>query len=377
MNVEKNCYSLIGCLIAGSVIQKNMELSLVYFVFISLAFWSCCLFANYTNIKKQIIINSKLEIYKQDVHNKEIEKILSTIETAFEKQNSFIENELEKVGKWYSDNISKEQIEKRDDLHRIFLEIGNLREENINNIEIGNNTRVENYNKIIEILIDSFDKLQTKIIQNENNIVKSLHEVNMNLNALKERIVSEISMNGNIMRSVVDIICDKLSVNKENYMNELKENINRDFTSLENALRESLKLVSETIGNTISELSENHMGIMSNVQNSLDDMSGNVSSIRSINIDTYSKIEDTNTKLEELGENLTTKVSELSELMSDNIDKQLGIISEQENVLLQYDKIISSINNDVVVKMINDSNNLLKCMKDCYNLLESIRRVRK
>ena len=34
------------------------------------------------------------------------------------------------------------------------------------------------------------------------------------------------------------------------------------------------------------------------------------------------------------------------------------------------------MNDEVIVKLINDSNTLLKCMKDCYNLLDSQRRAK-
>ena len=62
--------------------------------------------------------------------------------------------------------------------------------------------------------------------------------------------------------------------------------------------------------------------------------------------------------------------------MSESMNSQKEIVTEEQSILESYNDLLGRINDEVIVKLINDSNTLLKCMKDCYNLLDSQRRAK-
>ena len=196
---------------------------------------------------------------------------------------------------------------------------------------------------------------------------------------LNNRAVDIIKSIKEVSAKNKDCVCNEIS--KLNDLVKGNQNLTIDQIKL---LESELEAVNETIekeqGNVITKISEmlkDFPGIFSNMQAALDNANGMIGDIQNTDNGMYGLLEDANNSLQSVGPAIEEGTQKIAEAVSLSLDKQNSIVAEEQSILESYNELLSRINDEVIAKMINDSNTLLKCLKDCYNLLDSQRRAKK
>lgn len=488
MNLEKNCYTLIGCLITGSLLQSNMNLPWIYFIGITLVLWGGCISIQFIVQRKQKSIDIEIETNRRDVEEKQIERVILSISNLFEEHNNAMSEELnvlrtgmlDKLGD-INDNMNivqectvNEMKNIQKELHNYSVENGKaisntcdciqeLQEKLIRQSEIIESLKecnaksndkicatitekihncmaaIENVEITLKSCQESYDVSFASLMEDcQKSVIASIEkscsdmisvgtDIQGAINSMSEKFIDSqltnmrefnnstqemrkdiISIKSALENAANDIHIEQIEIVKEleqieTVTKEFKEysdkKMNKSLSEIVSCIEQNVETLSngliseitklkgylekysgiqsierENINKTVTALSDNFMGCISNVQDAIDEIGVGVREIKNCSENSLEKLDDVKGVIFDKGEDVSNKITELSNEMQESTDKQLEIISGESNILSQYDKLLSYINDDVVVKMINDSDNLLKCMKDCYSLLESIRR---
>ena len=138
-----------------------------------------------------------------------------------------------------------------------------------------------------------------------------------------------------------------------------------------------LNAINEDTKGYLSEKYKDLCGILSNLQSALDVTDSKISNIQNTRSSIYDLLEDTKNKLHDIESAIGEGTEKIEEAMFESMERQKEIVTEEQSILGSYNNLLGRINDEVIVKLINDSNTLLKCMRDCYNLLDSQRRAKK
>lgn len=491
MNLEKIGYSLLGSLIAGSVIQKNMGLEQQYFFVISIGLWAICVGIQRWNCKREQRIRDKFEVSNSENRDAIVNKILDIISETSERQIACIKEEIGKLTENQM-SINKNLIESLDKVYGLLMNTND-------SIEAFCKTDVCKFDELIsscktistdlqasvceldkkligisQINKKIMDTVPVAIAAHENNIILSIEkETNDRQKLLEDRFAnvatllnSIIELNNSIVENIKaiekvsvenkDCVCDEIVTLKELVegnehdaivkLGEATDKVSKDIcsqlavqsNSVQELLTEKLAYVSkqneymvstmksgtedaidqiimlkdevevskvavnETIENeqkavisklselmnlfntinedtkgNLSEIYKDLCGILSNLQSVLDATDSKISSIQNTDSSMYDLLEDAKNKLHDVESAIGDGTEKIEEAMSESMERQKEIVTEEQSILGSYNDLLSRINDEVIVKLINDSNTLLKCMKDCYNLLDSQRRAKK
>ena len=236
------------------------------------------------------------------------------------------------------------------------------------------------------------DKFENLKLETRDAIVKSLIET---ISTASEKeiacIKEEISKLAEYHKSMPSGLQETLNKLDEKLLeiSQINKNINEtvsnSIASSEKAIIQSFEKVSDTtsqsILNSLSELTKLLNGdfreMLSNLQGTLDNTKSSISEIKSIDNNMYGLLEDNGNNLKEIKDSIEEGYGEIKEAVSQSVEEQREIVNTEQSILNSYDELLGRINDEVIAKMISDSDTLLKCMKDCYNLLDSQRRAKR
>lgn len=437
MNYEKIGYAFIGSLLAGSIIQKNMGLEQQYFFAISVGLWVICIGVQWWNCKIEQKIIAKSENLNLESRDAFVKKLLETISEANEKETECLKieiGELKKIQKdgWNEltenfnrmyglikntndsiDGLCNSEISKLDELivcykrvssdlqmkmevlQKSIIELGDNNLESMKSIE---KTSVANKDcicgEILEMkeLVDCnhkyavtrFDEVTDKISKDicSQLIEESCHiqeEIKQKIDFISQLNEKYISTIGTAFSDIVDQIHrlkDEIEANK-NTLNGAIENEQKSILESLSALMNLLNIINTDTKEKISEVYIGLCGILSNLQSVLDAVEGKIGDIQNTDDSMYGLLEDTKSKLNDVEDDIGEGVGKIEDAISQGMEKQNEIVIEEQCILDSYNELLGRINDEVIVKLISDSNSLLKCMRDCYNLLDSQRRAKR
>lgn len=351
MNYEKIGYSFIGSLVAGSIIQKNMGMDQHYFYIISAFFLVMCIGTQWWNCRRNEKIREKNEKINSEQYDAIIQKITGAISESSEKEINYAENK--------------------------YKEINRLIEETKKSIETFCQSESSALCDILEchknntsVLESSFNNLDSKLLDNLNK-EKEIHDAIVS----NGNVITETQ---NLMREKFESCNDIGRLIKDEIISDSKEHktLLSSICSASSDIVAKLEMTNETTRD-MSEKYNDLCGILSNLQSVLDNTDNNIVEIKNIDADMYSLIvdlrNDTDFNLKEID---STVKETINEKISASMESQRQIIDGEQEILVSYDKLLGRINDEVIAKMISDSDTLLKCIRDFYNLLESQRRAK-
>lgn len=349
MDYERMTYSLIGSLIAGSVIQKNMGLELWGFFVISIGLWAVCTGIQWWNYKIQQKLRDQAENLTLESRDAIVKKVLEVISEGNAKKISKLD-ELMVCYKSTSSNL-QETLEQFDE-------------------KIGEITYINQ--KILDKVgtVSETEALLNRVIELENAGLENIKSIEATSIHNKDCICGDISA----MKELVD----------RNYKDAtagLKEAAGKTTKDICSHLIEQSSHIQDTITIDIKgEMAKTHKdlcGILANLQSALEDAGSKISDIQSTDENMYGLLEDAKNKLDDVEGAIGEGTGKIEDAVSQNMERQNEIVTEEQHILDSYNKLLGRINDEVIAKLISDSNSLLKCMQDCYNLLDSQRRVKK
>ena len=343
MNFEKVSYSFIWSLIAGAIIQDTMNWPWPYFLIISVCLWAICIGMQYYSFKKEVRIRDKCADQELAKHNEEFERIISTIENCTNQQIASLKEGL--------DLIKEHNGEEN---RRVIGEVRKL----LLSLEKYDDMNAKKSQEIIDLLT-RFEKEYSEISNEQSSQIELM---------FKDSFLS--------LQVSLDSINDNLSYIRK-IENGIDVNICNMTKVLSDCMDKSVKDLKEDVNKNVLQHLEELKGSISNLQSEVEFVNVHVSNIDNTEEQQRGMQEDANNKLNEIYEEIQNIVNQFSERLTEGIDKQSDIILREEEILVKYDVVLKRINDEVIIKLINDSNNMLKCIKDCYNLLEMIRRNRK
>lgn len=349
MDYERMIYSLIGSLIAGSVIQKNMGLEPRCFFVISIGLWAVCTGIQWWNCKIQQKLRDQAENLTLESRDAIVKKVLEVISEGNAKEISKLD-ELMVCYKSTSSNL-QETLERFDE-------------------KIGEITYINQ--KVLDKVgtVPETEALLNRVIELENAGLESIKSIEATTVHNKDCICGDISA----MKELVD----------HNYKDAaagLKEVAGKTTKDICSHLVEQSSHIQDTITIDIKgEMTKAHKdlcGILANLQSALEEAGSEISNMHDTDEHMYGVLEDAKNKLDEIEEAIGIGAGKIEDAVSQSMERQNEIVTEEQRILDSYDKLLKRINDEVIAKLISDSNNLLKCMQDYYNLLDSQRRVKK
>ena len=233
------------------------------------------------------------------------------------------------------------------------------------------------------------DKFENLKLETRDAIVKSIIET---ISTASEKeiacIKEEISKLAEYHKSMPLGLQETLNKLDEKLLeiSQINENINEtvsnSIAASEKAIIQSFEKVSDTTSqsllNILSELTKLFNGDFREMLRNLQDTLNNTeSSIKSIDNNMYGLLEDNGNNLKEIKASIEEGYGEIKEAVSKSMEEQREIVNTEQSILNSYDELLGRINDEVIAKMISDSDTLLKCMKDCYNLLDSQRKAKR
>lgn len=275
-------------------------------------------------------------------------------------------------------------------------------------IELGNNS-LENMKSIEEVSVDNKDCICGKISAmkelvdcNHKDAVARFEEVTSKttkdicsqlieqschmqelikqkidfISHLNEKYVSTI---GTLSSNIIDQIQrlkDELEANK-NTLNGAIENEQKSILESLSELMNLLNTINTDTKGKMSEVYTGLCGILSNLQSVLDATESKIGDIQNTDNSMYGLLEDAKNKLNDVEGAIGEGVGKIEDAVSQSMERQNEIVTEEQCILNSYNELLGRINDEVIAKLISDSNSLLKCMRDCYNLLDSQRRAKR
>lgn len=439
MDFEKSCYSLVGCVIAGSVVQKNMSLPVGSFVVITLVLWGCCLGIQYYSSKKQQVIKKTYEDNQKILYIEGIDKIVHAFADMLESQKNDLSERQDSNRDFWLKQLNAAQKEYAENNREITERLNNIMS-GINDYKEMADEAIHNISNQIEVILVKNIKNGFDLINYSINAKSDLHNEIIHSNCTS--ICNEMISSRESQEEKITALSEIIQTGKREWIDEMKDHTERFYSTIcekmdkydeliqanaaelcrgisqvedeQGKMTDSVHSINEIlilfkecvdnsnveINNTISEMNNNlskiqnikidaimeelkHIikefkdtveGMISNMQATHDTILNNVDEIKDFDKDLHDYVGNMHLLVDEMKlsysdekNDLFTKIDEIKECVDGNVEKQSVIIE-------QYDKVLCRINDDVIVNIINDSNNLLKCMKDCYILMDSIRK---
>ena len=375
MNVEKIGYSFVGSLIAGSVIQKNMGLEQQYFFIISVGLWVICIGVQWCNYKREQRIRDNLESSNLESRDAIVNRILEIISETSEREIACIKESVYK--------LDKELIEVSRINKEIMDTVPTAIATNENNIILNIRKESDDWQKLIEDKCTNAVTLLNKIFESNNGVVDSIKKIENVSVENKDCVCNEIRILKELVdgkqRDAIDqiiVLKDEVKTSKEVVKGTIKNGQETILTNLSELMR-LLNSINEDTKSNISKISKDLCGVLCNLQSELEETNSKISEIQNVDSSMFGLLEDTNNKFQDVESSIGDGTERIEQAVEHSMDRQKEIVTEEQNILDSYNELLSRINDEVIVKMVNDSNTLLKCMKDCYNLLDSQRRAKK
>jgi hypothetical protein len=227
------------------------------------------------------------------------------------------------------------------------------------------------------------EKKQNKIDQFENCITNCLEELKIDIKNIASGIeqqstevqvfISGISASVKLIASNISsltethnnncVVLNEIKLTNMEVLSELKSiqsnlGVLPDIAALSKDDKEKLGEISECIDGASKELTES-LSFVSNISSYIEMMQPVITSIKDTIDDNKNALED-----------VCSSTRETKNILEEFGPKVDGLALREEDVVDKYDELLRIINDEIVVKTVSDSKNMLKILKDCYNYLD-------
>ena len=399
MNIEKNFYSLIGCIVAAVIIQNSYNLKLSYMIGVVIILWGGCFAAHVINEKRIKRNSHQLEERNNELIQQTIEKLITTITTESKSTNKGYEDAMTSARTVILDKLdfldTNEKMDRRALLEelseKVLLELkkidANRSKAFHDELTIINNSLKQYYLTETKKICDQFEKTGNQIEQvsreERKNILSCVNKLAESVSTGIVSIREDIGKANETLNCVLNTgkeffsqanSIEKLIVDRNNVMTQtltdFRTAIGEEINELNSSVSNAVHNCQEVFANNMKEASETLNGILSNIQNEVGDIDRTLESIQSCSNETNEEIDDLKGAISDARENMESILADISFNLQGSMDKQLEIVE-------RYDDLLGKVNDEILVKIINDSNNVVQLLKDCYTMLEINRRARR
>ena len=240
-----------------------------------------------------------------------------------------------------------------------------------------------------EFIQQTVDKLITTITTESKSTNKVYEDVMTSVRDRFEKTCSQIEqMSREEKESIITCVnrlTDSVSAEIVNIHEDISKtnetlkyvlNVEREFSSQVNSIEKSIVDRNDVMTQVLADFRaateeiKELKSISSNIQNGAEDIRSMLGSVQACSDEANGKIDDLRRVISDAKEDMERVLTVISDNLQGNMDKQLEIVE-------QYDVLLGKVNDEILVKIINDSNNVVQLLKDCYTMLEINRKARR
>jgi hypothetical protein len=326
-------------------------------------------------------INDKTNDLKSELAESNV-SICAEINSTSKLINKLSENYsllIEDYGVKLSKAIEDYGINHHEDIEILKQEITSILDNlngNISNFHSDSTNIFECVNGIQNTNAELVGKLEinTKMISEQTRAtIEAINKCNTDINDKTNDLKSElVDSNDSICAEIISIseLINKLLGNYSSLIEDYGVKLSKSIEEFVTNHHEDNEMLKQEITSTLDNLNGNISNVHSDTTNIFECVNG----IQGTNSELGDKLDEVINEIGESKDERSIKIDEIVEEMGLNSQRQSELVSNESELIDRYNSLIKYINNEVVVKLISDSDNLLNCMKDCYALLENIRR---